>query len=86
MLFVCHSNIWHKHCLKFLLGVKMAPRENENNALAKFGVTNKEHYGMFWYFLERSIQNACLESNVRVLVLLNFRGNVANHNILKSSP
>ena len=86
MLFVCHSNIWHKHCLKFLLGVKMAPRENENNAYAKFGVTNKEHYGMFWYFLERSIQNACLESNVRVLVLLNFRGNVANHNVLKSSP
>ena len=50
MLFVCHSNIWHKHCLKFLLGVKMAPRENENNAFAKFGVTNKEHYGMLWYF------------------------------------
>ncbi|CAH3044239.1 unnamed protein product [Porites lobata] len=43
----------------------MAPRENENNALAKFGVTNKEHYGMFWYFLERSIQNACLESNCK---------------------
>ena len=36
MLFVCHSNIWHKHCLKFLLGVKMAPRETENNAYAKF--------------------------------------------------
>ena len=33
----------------------MAPRENENNAFAKFGVTNKEHYGMFCYFLERSI-------------------------------
>ena len=33
----------------------MAPRETENNAFAKFGVTNKEHYGMFWYFLERSI-------------------------------
>ena len=80
MLFVCHSNIWHKHCLKFLLGVKMAPRENENNAYAKFGVTNKEHYGMLWYFLER-----CLESNVRALVLLNFRGNVANRNILKST-
>ena len=64
----------------------MAIRENENNAYAKFGVTNKEHYGMLWYFLERSIENACLESNVRVLVLLNFRGNVANHNILKSIP
>ena len=25
----------------------MAPRETENNAYAKFGVTNEEHYGMF---------------------------------------
>ena len=33
----------------------MAPRETENNACAKFGVTNKEQYGMLWYFLERSI-------------------------------
>ena len=64
----------------------MAPRETENNAYAKFRVTNKEHYGMLWYFLERSFENACLVSNVRVLVLLNFRGNVANHNILKSIP
>ena len=55
MLFVCHSKILHKHCLRFLLGVKMAPRETENNAYAKFGVTNKEHYGMLWYFLEWSI-------------------------------
>ena len=33
----------------------MAPRETENNTYAKFGVTNKEHYGMLWYFLEWSI-------------------------------
>ena len=33
----------------------MAPRETENNAVAKFGVTNKEHYGMLWYFREWSI-------------------------------
>ena len=33
----------------------MAPRETENNAYAKFEVTNKEHYGMLWYFLEWSI-------------------------------
>ena len=26
----------HKHCLQFLLGVKKAPRETENNAYAKF--------------------------------------------------
>ena len=30
----------------------MTPRETENNAYANFGVTNKEHYGMLWYFLE----------------------------------
>ena len=28
--------ILHKHCLQFLLGVKKAPRETENNAYAKF--------------------------------------------------
>ena len=34
----------------------MAPRETENNACAlNFGVTNKEHYSMLWYFLEWSI-------------------------------
>ena len=36
MLFVCYPKILHKHCLQFLLGVKMAPRETENNAYAKF--------------------------------------------------
>ena len=39
----------------------MAPRETENNAYAKFGVTNKEHYGMLWYFLEWSIINHFLK-------------------------
>ena len=33
----------------------MTARETENNAFAKLGVTNKEHYGMLRYFLERSI-------------------------------
>ena len=36
MLFVCHPKILHKHCLRFLLGVKMAQRETENNTYAKF--------------------------------------------------
>ena len=35
MLFVCHPTILYKHCLQFLLGVKVAPRETENNAYAK---------------------------------------------------
>ena len=33
------------------MGVKMVPRENENNAYANFGVTKKEHSGMLCYFL-----------------------------------
>ena len=33
MLFVCHPKILHKHCLQFLLGVKVASRETENNVL-----------------------------------------------------
>ena len=36
MRFVCHPKILHKHRLPFLLGVKMAPRESENNVYAKF--------------------------------------------------
>ena len=41
----------------------MAPRETENNAYFKqnFGVTNKEHYGMLWYFLEWSISHLVLQ-------------------------
>ena len=40
-------HILHKHCFQFLLGLKMAPGENKNNAYAKFGGTNKEYYGIF---------------------------------------
>ena len=36
MLFVWHSEIFHKYCLQFLLGVKITRRETENNAYAKF--------------------------------------------------
>ena len=37
----------HKHCFQFLLGLSMVPRENKNNAYAKFWGTNKEYYGIF---------------------------------------
>ena len=46
MLFVCDPKILHKHCLQFVLGVKMAPRETENNAYAKFWVHKQ---GALWY-------------------------------------
>ena len=40
-------HILHKHCFQFLLGLTMVPRENKNNAYAKFGWINKEYYGIF---------------------------------------
>ena len=41
MLFVCHPKILHKHCLQFLLGVKMAPRELKTMLIQSFGVQAK---------------------------------------------
>ena len=32
----CNPKILQKNCFQFLLGVKMAPRETENNAYVKF--------------------------------------------------
>ena len=64
----------------------MAPRETENNAYAKFGVTNKEHYGLLWYFLEWSIlHNLCFSfllditavqiEKLKTMLRENFGGN-----------
>ena len=36
MLFACYPKIFDTHCLQFLLEVKMAPRETENDAYAQF--------------------------------------------------
>ena len=50
MLFVWHPNILHKHCLQFLLGVKMAPRETENNAYSNFWGDKQRALGYFMVF------------------------------------
>ena len=52
MLSFCHPKIWHKYCLQFLLGVKMAQDKLKTKLLQNFGVTNKEHYDMLRFFLE----------------------------------
>ena len=79
MLFVCHPTILHKHCLQFLLGVKMAPRETENNAYAKFWDDNKEHYGMFSYFLEWSIAQAASFSGKYTIDQPRFQSNIPSN-------
>ena len=56
----------------------MAPRETENNAYAKCGVTNKEHYGMLWYFLEWSIlHNLCFSFLLGITTVQREIGNNA---------
>ena len=55
MLFVCHPKILRKHCLQFLLGVKMAPRETENNAYVKFRGDKQRALWFATVFLEWSI-------------------------------
>ena len=51
-LFFCQPKILLKHCLQFLLGVKMAPRETENKAYVKF-LGDKER--ALWYVIVSSI-------------------------------
>ena len=40
--------ILYTHCFQFLLGVKMSPRENENNAYANFWGDNER---ALWYVM-----------------------------------
>ena len=62
MLFDCRPKVLHKHCLQFLLGVKMAPRETENNAYAKFWDDKQRTLWYVMVFLEWSIRNWHIES------------------------
>ena len=54
----------HKHCLQFLLGVKMAPIETENNAYKKFW---NDQQRVLWYFMVFSVVVNCF-FNVLVAV------------------
>ena len=48
MRLVFHPNTLRKHCLQSLLGVKMVPREIENNAYSNFwGVKQRA----LWYVM-----------------------------------
>ena len=55
MLFVFRSKILHNYCLQCLLEVKMAPRETENNAYAKFWGDKQRALWYVMVFLEWSI-------------------------------
>ena len=64
MLFVCLPEILHKHCLQFLLGVKMAQRETEDNAYAKFWGDKRRALWYVMVILEWSIGNAAYAQSI----------------------
>ena len=45
------SKSLHKHCFQFLLGHFNSQEKLKKMLMQNFGVKNKEHYGMLWYFL-----------------------------------
>ena len=67
MLFFCHPKLLHKHCLHFLLGVKMAPKGTEDNAYAKFWCDKQRAlwYVMVFSGVVNSIGVTRVLSNVR---------------------
>ena len=67
----------HKQCLQFLLGVKMAPRETENNAYSNFRGDKK---GALWYVIVFSGVVKCYFA-ILVVVAIKFcyHGNVTSH-------
>ena len=68
MLFVCHPKILHKHCFQFLLGVKMAPRDTENNAYVKFWGDKQRALWHAVVFLEWSIVSYTSDSGFTLFV------------------
>ena len=55
MLFVCLPKFCISIVLSFSWGFFNSQEKLKTMLMQNFGVTNKEHYGMLWYFLEWSI-------------------------------
>ena len=59
MFFVCHPRILHRHCFSFSRGHFNSQEKLKTMLMQNFGVTNKEHYGMLWYFWSGQYQSSC---------------------------
>ena len=61
------------------------PQEKLKTMLMQnFGVTNKEHYGMLWYFLEWSIVTLAARSSFWHKIYFNFELNLSLFVMIKS--
>ena len=55
MLFVCHPKLCIRIVFSFSWGHFNSQEKQKTMLMQNFGVTNKEHYSMLWYFQEWSI-------------------------------
>ena len=58
----CLSEILHKHCFQFLLGLKTNWLNNDSNAYSKFWRDKKEFYGKF----ENGLPGSSVRQGIRV--------------------
>ena len=84
MLFVCHPNFCISIVFSFSWGHFNSPEKLKTMLKHNFGVTNKEHYGMLWYFWSGQLevfdpallshwQSFLLSSQVPILCLFTWR-------------
>ena len=83
MLFVCHPNFCISIVFSFSRGHLNSPEKLKTMLMHNFGVTNKEHYGMLWYFWSGQLevfdpallthwQSFLLSSQVAILCLFSW--------------
>ena len=84
MLFVCHPNFCISIVFSFSWGHFNSQEKLKTMLMQNFGVTNKEHYGMLWYFWSGQLevfdpallshwQSFLLSSQVPILCLFTWR-------------
>ena len=69
---LCLPPTFCKHCFQFLVGLTMVPRENKNNAHARFGGKDKEYYGISSYQLHPQGHCIIFQQHPRSQKMLNF--------------
>ena len=62
--------ILRKHCFSFSKGHFNSQEKLKTMHMQYFGVTNKEHYGMLWYFLEWSLGHRVFSHDVTAAILV----------------
>ena len=74
MLFVCHPKFCISIVFSFSWGHFNSQEKLKTMLMQNFGVTNRDHYGMLWYFLEWSIVQSYFDALLRYVLSVTFCG------------